>query len=299
MAFLDNSGDIILDAVLTDTGRMRMAKGDGSFRIVHFAFGDEEINYSNYTAVTSSGYEDLEILQTPVLEAFTNNASSMKYRLMTLADNTHLYLPVLKLNESYSNDHKRYSADNVFVVAVDEGTAVTDPSLNNVTGIFNGWNLDDAKSFRLDQGLDNSAISPTIPIDGDLMETQYIIQMDNRIASLYSPDGTSAASVSFIDDDNVASYYVTLSSNPSYVSSNTNVDVVTAKEVIQGSRGSTCAFKLKASTNLQTSTYWFTRLGGTVTTETVACRYIDTFVRVTGQRTGYSVDIPVRFLKKV
>jgi hypothetical protein len=29
MAFLDNSGDIILDAVLTDTGRMRLAKGDG------------------------------------------------------------------------------------------------------------------------------------------------------------------------------------------------------------------------------------------------------------------------------
>ena len=31
MAFLDNSGDIILDAVLTDTGRFRMARGD--FRI--------------------------------------------------------------------------------------------------------------------------------------------------------------------------------------------------------------------------------------------------------------------------
>jgi hypothetical protein len=97
----------------------------------------------------------------------------------------------------------------------------------------------------------------------------------------------------------VASYYVTLFSNPNYVSSNTNADVVTAKEVIQGSRGSILKFKLKASTDLQTSTYWFTRLGGTVTTETVACRYIDTFVRVTGQRTGYSVDIPVRFLKKV
>ena len=37
MAFLDNSGDIILDAVLTDTGRMRLAKGDGSFNITKFA----------------------------------------------------------------------------------------------------------------------------------------------------------------------------------------------------------------------------------------------------------------------
>ena len=33
MAFLDNSGDIILDAVLTDLGRQRLAKGDGSFKI--------------------------------------------------------------------------------------------------------------------------------------------------------------------------------------------------------------------------------------------------------------------------
>ena len=38
MAFLDNSGDIILDAVLTDTGRFRLAKGDGSFKIVKYAF---------------------------------------------------------------------------------------------------------------------------------------------------------------------------------------------------------------------------------------------------------------------
>ena len=48
MAFLDNSGDIILDAVLTDAGRHRLAKGDGSFKIVKFALGDDEINYELY-----------------------------------------------------------------------------------------------------------------------------------------------------------------------------------------------------------------------------------------------------------
>ena len=36
MAFLDNSGDIILDAVFTDTGRFRLARGDGSFKITTF-----------------------------------------------------------------------------------------------------------------------------------------------------------------------------------------------------------------------------------------------------------------------
>ena len=48
MAFLDNSGDIILDAVLTDEGRRRLAAGDGSFRISKFAFGDDEIDYTLY-----------------------------------------------------------------------------------------------------------------------------------------------------------------------------------------------------------------------------------------------------------
>ena len=67
MGFLDNSGDIILDAVLTDTGRMRLAKGDGSFKIAKFALGDDEINYELYNANHASGsaYYDLEILQTP------------------------------------------------------------------------------------------------------------------------------------------------------------------------------------------------------------------------------------------
>ena len=64
MAFLDNSGDIILDAVLTDTGRMRLAKGDGSFNIVKFALGDDEINYELYDKNHTSGsaYYDVEIL---------------------------------------------------------------------------------------------------------------------------------------------------------------------------------------------------------------------------------------------
>ena len=96
MAFLDNSGDIILDAVLTDTGRQRLARGDGSFKIVKFALGDDEINYGSYNKAHSSGsaYYDLEVLQTPVLEAFTNNTSLMKSKLVSIPRTNLLYLPV-------------------------------------------------------------------------------------------------------------------------------------------------------------------------------------------------------------
>jgi len=78
MAFLDNSGDILLDAVLTDTGRKRMA--EGTFRITKFALADDEIDYSlyNYDDVRGTAYYDLDILSSPVLEAFTDNAAGLK-----------------------------------------------------------------------------------------------------------------------------------------------------------------------------------------------------------------------------
>ena len=95
MAFLDNSGDIVLDAVLTDTGRMRLARGDGSFKITKFAVGDDEIDYALYDKNNAGGpaYYDLEILQTPVLEAFTNNTSLMKSKLISIPRTNLLYLP--------------------------------------------------------------------------------------------------------------------------------------------------------------------------------------------------------------
>ncbi len=102
MAFLDNSGDIILDAVLTDAGRQRMARGQ--FKIAKYAFGDDEINYELYNPNHPSGsaYSDIEIMQTPTLEAITNNTSTMRSKLMSLGRTNLLYLPVLRLNKRWN-----------------------------------------------------------------------------------------------------------------------------------------------------------------------------------------------------
>ncbi len=75
-SFLDNTGDIILDAVLTDYGRQLLAKGDGSFNIVKFALGDDEIDYSKWDSTAVTTLKDQKILLTPIMEAFTNNAAS-------------------------------------------------------------------------------------------------------------------------------------------------------------------------------------------------------------------------------
>ena len=115
MAFLDNSGDIILDAVLTDEGRRRLARADGSFKITKFALGDDEIDYSSFQINHASGtaYQDLEILQTPILEAFTNNSTQLKSRLLTYLDNSKFYLPVIALNDLEDSTNRMSAANNV------------------------------------------------------------------------------------------------------------------------------------------------------------------------------------------
>ena len=120
MAFLDNSGDILLDAVLTDTGRMRMARGD--FKIVKFALGDDEINYGLFEANHTSGsaYQDLKILQTPVFEAFTNNTSVMKSKLMTIGRTNILYLPKILINTKHSPFVASGDNKNTFVVVANK-----------------------------------------------------------------------------------------------------------------------------------------------------------------------------------
>jgi hypothetical protein len=99
MGFLDNSGDIILDAVLTDLGRKRMA--DGNFQITKFALGDDEIDYSLYNANHPSGsaYYDLEILQSPVMEAPTKIPGAIKYGLLSITRTDLVYMPTLQVNE--------------------------------------------------------------------------------------------------------------------------------------------------------------------------------------------------------
>ena len=73
---------------MTKKGREILSSG-GDFNVTKFALGDDEIDYGSYNANHASGtaYYDLEILQPPILEAFTNNRSSLKSRLISLANN--------------------------------------------------------------------------------------------------------------------------------------------------------------------------------------------------------------------
>lgn len=306
MAFLDNSGDIILDAVLTDAGRKRLAAGDGSFKIVKFSCGDDEIDYALYDKTNSSGsaYYDLSLLQTPILEAFTNNQVSLKNKLVSYVKQDLLFLPVAKLNTVKGAG----SVDGV-TLTVDartegvDGTSTVDLSDESI--YMRGFKPEqNTKSLWVDQGLDTTELNPNITLgefSADLVENKYIVEMDNRFCKLVTPDSKAQQmNPNYIDDDNIASYYVSLADqDKGFVTLSQVQSQNDLSEVISGPKGTSLKFKLKASPEVQQSSYLFSTLGSTVTISAINFYYIDTVVRVIGAETGASLDIPVRLLKKV
>lgn len=296
MAFLDNSGDIILDAVLTDAGRKRMS--EGNFAITNFALGDDEIDYSLYNNQDSRGsaYYDIDILSTPILEAFTDNMSGVKSKLMTITKADLLYLPVIKINGLSGNSSTNSSGS--FYVAVNEET--WDLFDNNTNGVLDGKKTDnDTRNsqnyIQLHQGIDNEALES---IDSDLIETSYIIEIDNRFGQIVqapSPGTTTQtiARESYVDDDDVASYILTNASRGF-------ITPITTSNVIAGPTGTSLQFTIFAKNRLRETDYLMQRLGGITSIKTTNdCYFVDLNVRVTGVSTGYRVDIPVRFLKRI
>jgi len=336
MSFLDNSGDIILDAVLTDTGRRQLARGDGSFRIVKFAFGDDEVNYELYATGAAGANRDLDILQSPVFEAFTNNTSTMKSKLMTVANNNLLYLPVLKLNQtdnnpqlmkaSNSTNHESNASGSI-LLSVDSTTTTafnTGVGNNKLPGLLlaDGTAYSDpAKNapVALDQGLDNNAtgVQP-LGVGSELRESQYIIEVDNRFLNICHPGKPNnrrpVLSPSFIDDDNIASYFISFQGGQENLGPAQYFEMIETDNdgnkqtgtAVNGRPGFRFRFGLKAAQDVETTDYLFTTFGSTLLLATdslgasgltTGLRYIDTTVRITGFTTGYRVDIPVRLLK--
>ncbi len=95
MGLIDNSGDILVDAVLTDLGREFLARNDGSFEIVRYSFGDDEVDYSLFTANTGSLQQDVNILNTPIFEASVNEKVALKRQLLTISNPDLKFLPTL------------------------------------------------------------------------------------------------------------------------------------------------------------------------------------------------------------
>jgi len=305
MAFLDNSGDIILDAVLTDSGRKRLAAGDGSFKIAKFALGDDEIDYGLYNKNHPSGsaYYDLSILQSPVLEAFTNNTSLLKSKLVTFTQSDLLFLSVIKLNGNVFPTIDKASGitdtdipGGGYIITADHNTSNINNSsytadslltLANADGVIRGRKpfANVSRPMVVDQGLDTNDLSAAkLPTGDPLKETQYLVEVDHRFVRLSTPANPGTlASPSFIDDDSIASYYFSLGSNSGYFASpdgsapkdvppyqldQSTDDKADKFSVIgngtnTGRYGTRFALQLMSSEDVATSNELFTKLGGT------------------------------------
>ena len=183
-----------------------------------------------------------------------------------------------------------------------------------------------------DQGLDTNAL-PIGYMSGPqgtedsraLTETAYLVEVDSRLLALTTPADLSVATPSFIDDDNVATYYFALGTDNAYFARQdrglSGGTAVPAFNIINGGGGATRSdnsaigptnttgrlgsrliFGLRSSLNLQNSDDLFNRLGSTEVLAaggeiTATYKTINTVVRLTGFKTGYRVEIPLKLLK--
>jgi len=319
-SFLNNSGDIIIDATLTDVGREMLAKGDGSFAIKKFALADDEINYELYNTSAGTIYADLNILKTPIFEAATNNIATMKHKLATYTTEELLYLTTLKLNtNSLTHDvapgqplgNGALSQDLYVVLctqnSVDAYSGESSAGGSLPTGFVNGVTIASAQKeqslIHLDHGLDTTDISFKDVLNAELAEPAFLFQVDDRFAEIVT--AFDALGPIVVDEDNVAHYqYAT----GDYGSPSSEA----AESPIAGPRGPSFKFAIKAANQLKLSTAMFTKFGYTITnfftttggdatvgssalTDAVA---IDSTVRITGFNTGARIDVPVRFIRE-
>ncbi len=312
MGFQDNSGDIILDVVLTDEGRRVLAGAAGvNFSIDKFALSDDEINYALFDLNAATALQDLTILQTPILEAFTDNAASLKYKLWhnhALGDI--LYLPTMLLNtlgEDRGLEDTNFNSQ-LYVVTATQNDHHNANSLTTGVGILNGIHRQgiingggnsNLKYIRLDVGF-NTTNTSQIPQQFP-SENRFDITMDNRLLTLKQFTGAPSGISPVIDDDQKATYEIPsgFTGNDMAMGQNTPSDVTTP---ILGQLTRTLKFTLGANAlNLQNN-YLFNKMGGSTTMKdgsnaNTNIRYIDTTVTVVGRTYGASIDIPVRIVK--
>lgn len=327
MAFLDNSGDIILDAVLTDKGVDAMA--NGNFKITKFALGDDEINYGLYDKNNTGGpaYYDLEILQTPVLEAFASQIGAINYGLTTLANNV-LYVPSLKVNNLSLNLDNKTAKNGVFYVADntnDSGTTTISSILEaaNISYI-DGQSVANAGYVLFEAGIESSDVTDTAAnvnsylTQQGLVDNSFDVAFDTRIfGGMMGASGTSRianngssntlnAKIGLANSTrtsnspmkNYGTSRVNAFANQVYFKPGAN-DTKSTYSVIDGPTSKAAVVSPNIRAGLNTADY--NKLGtrnatpdGTAT----AISFMDTTIYVTGQTSGAKMQLTMRVARR-
>jgi hypothetical protein len=333
MGFLDNSGDIILDAVLTDIGRKRMA--EGNFRIVKYSPGDDEIDYSLYNPNHTSGsaYYDLEVLQSPVMEAATKQASSIKYGLLSITRTDILFMPTLKANQKISEALNK--KNSVFILAANRET-YENLSSDSVLGekfALEPNTKTPSRTVVVESGIDSSQRQATLEnrnamlVATGLLDGNFEFKFDSRfIAGLNSvqggkfgnlSDGTRDISMSTFSSrtsigaqDFIENYSTAIAPGiANLVAKRDSTATGNDLSEFEGPRGTVTAATFVPSTEINaegTSTPSFYSLYGRTSVAAATLGFsgsntydvLDTTVYVRGLTSGTQIQIPLRIVRK-
>lgn len=327
MAFLDNSGDIILDAVLTELGRKKMAAGN--FNISKFALGDDEINYELYNKNHASGsaYYDLEIMQTPIFESNTGQNATINYGLQSITNRRLFYMPTIKRNTII--DRAMLPVTNIFYLAISDGITY-DALVTAFGGVAGGGQRKvllsgkrDSSAIILETGIDNSEIAGTaanrtnIVVSNGLTESHFDVSIDTRFLggvmgpagsttfSNNGPSGDSQVSITLSTrtptrrDQSITNHSIVrvASITNNVVKRQTDQKADTATSVIAGPRASMTALSFVVNTLAPDDFTRFGKTGQTISGASGTYKYIDTMVKVVGS-TGLVEQLPIRIIQK-
>lgn len=180
MGFLQqDTNNIIVDAVLTDLGRQKLAAG--TFNVIKFAAGDDEVDYGMIVRYGRTvGQEKIE-KNTPVFEAITNNKLALVHPLVSLPDPNRYTMPLLSLSATGG------LTENTLSLGVNSTTS-TSPQQQSVT---------------IQQNLTGGETVPQ-----ELVDNQFLVMCDDRF--VYIAGGTPV-----IDRNRMATYVLGRNGAPS------------------------------------------------------------------------------------
>jgi hypothetical protein len=174
-----DTNNIIVDAVLTDLGRQKLAAG--TFNVIKFAAGDDEVDYGMIVRYGRTvGQEKIE-KNTPVFEAITNNKLALVHPLVSLPDPNRYTMPLLSLSATGG------LTGDVLSLGVNSTTS-TSPQQQSVT---------------VQQNLTGGETVPQ-----ELVDNQFLVMCDDRFVYI-------AGSTPVIDRNRMATYVLTRNGAPS------------------------------------------------------------------------------------
>jgi len=201
MGYLDNTS-VTVDAVLTKKGRELLSSGN--FNITKFALGDDEIDYSLWDTSHNLGsaYYGEAIERMPILEAFTDDPQTLKYKLVTMDKNTQI-MPAISVG---------VFSPSITMDVTDQETL--QPSTLNVTGgnAASGYTVTVGNTDIVQVAV-NSGGSGTTSATGNQLSASLIGQTFTITALSILTTQTTTITVSGNDTGGSATFAVTINAD--------------------------------------------------------------------------------------